>query len=186
MEQQMIPIYSTKTFTQVWESATSFLNEWKSCALYSSDLITDANINRTFYLLYARYGNSPIANRDVNQFKYKVWSILFQYAPSWQKELDIQVKLRGLDLDSDSIYTGSRVFYNHAYNPSTIPDTTDTEQLPYIDDQNTTNYKKSLLEGLSILDDLIKADVTENFLNRFKRLFKIVVASEYPVLYEAQ
>jgi hypothetical protein len=40
------------------------------------------NVSLVYYLLYARYGNNPIANRDENQFKFKIFSVIFQYGPT--------------------------------------------------------------------------------------------------------
>ena len=59
-----------------------------------------------YYLLYARYGNTPIANYDQTQWKYKMFSIIFQYGPTWEKRLGIQTTLRGLQV-SDLVDNGS-------------------------------------------------------------------------------
>ena len=59
-----------------------------------------------YYLLYARYGNTPIANYDQTQWKYKMFSIIFQYGPTWEKRLSIQDTLRGLQI-SDLVDNGS-------------------------------------------------------------------------------
>ena len=164
-----------------WDNAESFLKDWKSTFYYTSDntLITDVNIKLIWNLLYSRFANSPIANKDEDQFKNKVFATIFQYAPTWQKELDIQKKLRGMNLDSGDLFLGTKMIYNHAYNPSTEPSTASLEELTKIDDQNTTHYKKGVLEGLNYLDDLLKNDVTEAFMNRFKKLFKQFVTPDY-------
>ena len=164
-----------------WDNADSFLKDWKSTFYYISDntLITDVNIKLIWNLLYSRFANSPIANKDEDQFKNKVFAIIFQYAPTWQKELAIQKKLRGMDLDSGDLFLGTKMIYNHAYNPSTEPSTASLEELTKIDDQNTTHYKKGVLEGLNYLDDLLKNDVTEAFISKFKKLFKQFVTPDY-------
>ena len=164
-----------------WNNAESFLKDWKSTFYYTSDntLVTDDNIKLIWNLLYARFANSPIANKDDDQFKNKVFAIIFQYAPTWQKELAIQKKLRGMSLDSGDIFRGTGMIYNHSYNPSTAPSTSSLDELTTIDDQNTTHYKKGVLEGLNYLDDLLKNDVTEAFMNKFKKLFRQFVAPDY-------
>ena len=102
-----------------------------------------------------------------------------------QLKLKIQEKLRSLGLDSNSeIYKGSRAIYNHAFNPETTPKTGDIDELDYINEQNTTGYKKSVLEGLALLMDSLKNDVTDDYVNKFRKLFKIVVYPERTVLYE--
>ena len=88
------PKYETKTFCDVWEEAGDFLNDLDDSPF--SDVISTANQTLLYYLLYAKYGNSPIANRDENQFKYKVFGTIFQYGPTWEKRLSIQETLRGL------------------------------------------------------------------------------------------
>ncbi|MBO7716251.1 MAG: hypothetical protein J6S85_21985 [Methanobrevibacter sp.] len=173
--------FRTRKFCEIYPDANTFLNEWKGSGVYASGLVTDANIKTLYYLLYAKYGNSNIASSDENQFKYKVWGIIFQSGPSWEKRLSIQSTLRGLT-ESD-LLLGAKAIYNHAYNPSTTPSTGSDTELDYINEQNTTNYKKSKLEAYQILWELIKFDVTEEFLDRFKKLFLVIVMPEEPLLY---
>lgn len=175
----MIPQYSTITFTDVWEDVDSFKDDYTDNGIPVT--ISLASATTLFYLLYARYGNSPIANRDVTQFKYKMFSVIFQYGPTWEKELDIQSKLRGLT--DEQIRLGSKAIYNQALNPQTEPSTAALSELTYINQQNTTNYKKSPLEGYAILMELLKKDVTEEFINKFGRCFKKFVSNERPIIY---
>ena len=139
----MIPQYDTKLMTEVWEDAAGFLADYKSVGIPTT--ISDASATTLYYLLYAKYGNSPIANFDITQFKYKMFSIIFQFGPTWEKKLELQEKVRGLT--EAEIMTGAKAIYNSALNPSTPPT---TGELPYINAQNTTNYKKSKLEAYSL------------------------------------
>lgn len=175
----MLPRYDTVLFTDIWESAESFRTDIAS-SVFSSAL-SSANQTALFYLLYARYGNSPIANYDTEQFKMKVFSIIFQYGPTWEKRLDIQNKLRGLS--EDELMAGSRAIYNHAYNPSTDPSTSTLEELAMINDQNTTNYKRSKLEAYAQLWDLLETDITGEFIDRFAVCFKKFVSPERTFVY---
>ena len=101
---KMIPQYDTQLFTDVWSSASKFLVDYQNVGIPTT---IDANNARTlYYLLYARYGNTPIANYDVNQFKYKIFSIIFQYGPTWEKRLSVQQTLRDMQL-SDLIDNGA-------------------------------------------------------------------------------
>lgn len=189
----MIPQYSTMLFTDIYDDVDEFIADYKNNGIpyqitYVKDgnsvtvqTLSDTNISTLFYLLYARYGNSPLANRDVTQFKYKLFSIIFQYGPTWQKELDIQAQVRGLS--EDDIRTGSFAMYNQAVNPSTAPSTAASTELNYINGQNTTRYKKSKLEGYAILTELLKDDVTEKFLKKFGICFKKFVSNERPIIY---
>jgi len=181
-EDLMIPQYSTIKFTDVWEDVDDFKSDLADSP-FAGSLSTSSpdNVSILFYLLYARYGNNPIANLDITQWKFKVFSVIFQYGPTWQKRLDIQGKLRSLT-DAD-ILSGSKAIFNHAFNPSTAPSTGSLDELSYINDQSTSNYKKSKMDAYMQLWELLRTDVTEDFLNQFKKCFKIFVSSEQPLLY---
>ena len=174
------PIYNTMTFAEIFETSDKFLADWLANPLHVTS-ISDKDITNLYYLLYAKYGNSPIANMDVNQFKYKVFAIIFQYGPTWVKRLDIQDKLRSLT--EEELMLGTKAINNHAYNPSSDPSTSTLSELEYINEQNTTNYKRSKLEAYSSLINLLKSDVTEEFLRRFKVCFKVFASFENPLIY---
>lgn len=180
----MIPQYATTLFTDIWDNVASFKEDFADTPLAGTDdnpTLSDANLTTLFYLLYARYGNNPIANNDIEQWKFKVFSIIFQYGPTWQKRLDIQAKLRGLG--DEDVKVGAKSIYNHALNPSTQPSTGSTQELNYINEQNTSHYKRSLMDGYTELWSLLRTDITEDFLNQFKKCFKVFVSSERPLLF---
>lgn len=190
---EMKPQYSTMLFSDIWNTASDFLTDYTSAGVFTSPVVengvvvkagtklADENVTLLFYLLYSKYGNNPIANNDINQFKYKVYSIMFQYGPSWEKRLDIQEKLRALK--DEDIQKGSKAIYNTAMNPSTQPSTQTLEELTYINSQNTTNYKKSKMDAFAQLWELIDADVTGDFIAKFRVCFKQFVRPENPLLY---
>ena len=101
---EMFPQYDTKLMTEVWSSASEFLTDYQAAGIPTT--ISVQNATTLYYLLYARYGNTPIANYDENQWKYKMFSIIFQYGPTWEKRLNIQDTLRGLQI-SDLVDNGS-------------------------------------------------------------------------------
>ena len=107
------------------------------------------------------------------------------YGPAWAKRLSIQEELQKLSLEEGSdIYLGSGAIYNHALNPGTAPSTQTLTELPQINEQNTTKYRKSKLEGIANLAALLETDVSEEFLGKFRRLFIRVVAPDRPLIYE--
>lgn len=169
-------MYTTKTFAQIFEgdeetsSDEQFLGEWKESGLYSNGLISDDNVKLLFFLLYSRYGNSPIANLDENQFKYKCWANIFQYGPTWEKRLAIQAELRTLTLAEAA--KGASIINNHAFNPSATPSTATRDELPFINDQTTQKHEKGKVEAASMLWELLENDVTSEFINRFAGLFR--------------
>lgn len=101
---EMFPQYDTKLMTEVWSEASAFLTDYQNAGIPTT--ISNQNATTLYYLLYAKYGNTPIANYDENQWKYKMFSIIFQYGPTWEKRLDIQTTLRGLQI-SDLLDNGS-------------------------------------------------------------------------------
>lgn len=101
---EMFPQYDTKLMTEVWSEVSAFLTDYQNAGIPTT--ISNQNATTLYYLLYAKYGNTPIANYDENQWKYKMFSIIFQYGPTWEKRLDIQTTLRGLQI-SDLVDNGS-------------------------------------------------------------------------------
>lgn len=183
--------YNTKIFTDVWDEADGFKTEYKASGLYDAvttngvtnyhNSLKDANITLLYYMLYARYGNSPISNMDENQFKYKVFSIIFQYGGTWQKELELQDTLR--NLTEEQLMQGAKTIYNRAYGDAGAPGTQTLEEIEFVNEQNTSNFKKNKLGAYAELLSLLKTNVSDVFLNRFKVCFKKFVAPEFPVLY---
>ena len=175
---------STKTFVQEFKTYNDFLYYYLNCGIPTT-IAYDVEANNSslktlYYLLYAKYGNSFITNWDENQWRYKVFSIIFQYGPTWEKRLDLQDKIR--NLSDEDLLKGAKAVYNHAFNPSDEP--VDTE-LNYINEQNTTNYKKSKMDAYTQLWGLLVTDVTEQFISRFSELFKKVIAP-YTYIYESE
>ena len=167
-------------FSVVWNDEDSFKNDYKNSQFYDAETINgvtnyhnsldDKSIKTLFYLLYAKYGNNTIANSDLTQFKYKIFSVIFQYGPTWQKDIEVQDKLR--NLSDDDIIKGGKTIYNHAFNDAGSPSTGALEEITYINEQNTQNYKKSKLTSYNELMLLLHTNVTETFINRFKYCFK--------------
>lgn len=179
MQSRLYGSYRQRTFSEIFPSVDKFIDEFMASPFSSA--INDSSRRILYYMLYANYGNSPISNSDENQFKYRVWSTIYMYGPTWEKRLEIQDKLR--KLSEDELLKGGKAIYNHAFNPGTAPTTSDLEELDYINDQNTTNYKKSKLEGYAILMELLKTDVSRDFINKFKPMFLKFVQPEYPLWY---
>lgn len=172
-----IPRYDTKLFTEVWDEASKFKTDFLASPFAGAISATNPdNITILYYLLYAKYGNNPIANFDEEQFKYKVYSVIYSYGPAWEKRLDIQDKLR--KLSEDDLRLGSKAIYNQALNPSEAPGTGTLDELGYINAQNTSNFKRGKLEGYSLLWDLLATDVTTEFVNKFNICFSKVVRPE--------
>jgi hypothetical protein len=172
--------FRSRTFSDIYGEFETFKEDYINNGIPANTL-SDTNLTTLYYLLYARYGNSCIASSDEHQFRYKLMSTIFMYGPAWQKKLEIQHALVGMDIDE--AIKGTTAIYNQALNPSQAPSTQTLEELDYINAQNTTKYKKSKIEGYAALYALIATDVTEDFISRFKKLFITVVEPELPLWY---
>lgn len=181
---ELRPEYSTKTFAQVYSSYEKFKEDYDALITLVSggvQSLTEANVQATFYLLFARYGNNPIVNFDITQFKMKLMSVIATYGPVWEKKKAIQKSLR--DLTEAELLQGAKQIYNHAFNPSTEPSTQELEELTHINDQNVTNNKKAKMEAYSILWANLHVDATDEYLNKFKNCFSRFVGDQCPILF---
>ena len=171
--------YRTRKFADIWPSADAFIQDYQASAIPQKLKVDDART--LYYLLYARYGNSSIANSDENQFKYKIFSTIYIGGATWAKKQEIQDKLRAMT--EDEILAGTKAINNHAYNPQTAPTTDTVDELEYINEQNTTKYKKSKLDGYALLWAILNDGVTERFLREFRYHFLVVVEPQVPLWY---
>lgn len=167
-------------FCDIWPTYESFYDSSLEIKI-PTNFQKSSSLEILYYLLYSEYGNSTVASSDTNRFKYALFRVIFMYGPSWEKRLEIQSRLR--ELTEDEILRGSKAIYNHSYNPSTDPSTATMEELTTINEQNTTNYKRSVIEGYANLDDILRNDVTGEFLRQFRKLFLTVVEPERPLRY---
>lgn len=106
------------------------------------------------------------------------------YGPTWEKRLEVQKAVR--DMDLDELQKSSVAIYNHSFNPSSTPSTQTLEELDTINDQNVTKHKRSKTDAYALLLSLLETDVTEEFINKFKKLFLLVVSPELPLWYETE
>lgn len=182
------------TFSQLWDTTEKFIQAYKDSGLPQTytlsdgkigNYLTDDDLELIYVLLCGRFADSVIKPYNTfGAFQIRFMSRVWQHAPAWKKELEIQNELRGMSLkDGSPIYEGSKALYNSAMNPGTAPGTGTGEELNFINSQNVTKYKKSKLEGLAILNDLMKRDVTEQFLRRFDDFFKTIIYTGRDLLY---
>lgn len=175
----LFPLYNTPLFTDVYSEVDSFLEDMNNCGIPAK--LQSDKATTLFYLLYARYGNSPIANTDVEQFKYKLFSVIFQYGPTWAKKLEIQDSLNALKLE-DIVIAGKQIS-NHAYNPSTAPSNATLDELTHINEQNVQTQKRNTIDAYRNLWSMLNDKLTDEFLDKFEYLFKAFVLPENPILF---
>ena len=168
-------MYNTQTFSQIYPDFESFKdtfdNDFDS---YAKDVISADSLETLYWLLYARYCDNPITNYSVNNFKAKIVAITFQKGPSWEKRLEIQDTIRSLT--EDDLLTGARTLFNNASHDERAPGTDTSEELSYINVQNVTKQKRSKLDAYSYLQDILRTDVTEEFIRSYAKLFSKFVS----------
>ena len=189
----MKPMYDTNLFCEIWDSSDKFLADYNNTGTEFTNqvppTISQENALMTYLLLFSRYGNNPIANYDVNQFKNKIFTIIWQYGPAWEKRLSMQEDIRNLTLQE--IMTGTKTDWssegtqsqnnsgtdttinNHAYNPSTAPTTQTTNELDYIDQQQVA--KGSNTSTISGTDSKTTGQVvTKSKMDAYAQLWDLV------------
>ena len=186
--------YRTRTFADIFPSFEEFERAYLASKLVipftpeydplDKQATAGLTLSQLYYMLYAHYGNSHIAYSDENQFKYYLYTLIYQYGPTVIRKREIRSAL--LKLSDDQLAEGGKAIYNSALNPSTAPSTSTLEELLTINSQNTTNYKKSKVEGLTTFLSIIDEDPIDAFIHRFKQLFIQVLAPDYPLLYKTE
>lgn len=182
--------FDNVTFSDLWSTKESFIESYKEIGFPQTfeggSYVTDDDLGLIWLLLIGRFADSTIMSYNTyGAFQVRFMSRVWQYAPAWKKELDIQNKLRSMSLEDNSpIFEGSKAIYNSALNPGTQPSTNTDDELNFLNQQNVTKHRRSKLEGLSLLNDLLKKDVTEVFLRRFDDLFKTIVYTGRNLEYE--
>lgn len=175
--------YRTRTFSEIWPEVTDFLTDYNAGQIPVTIKETDSLTPTTlYYLLYAKYGNSHIASMDEQQFKFKLLSEIWLYAPAVNKKREIQQKL--INLTDDELIKGSQLISNIASNPSSEPSSDSLEALTYINEQHTNTNVRGKLDAYANLYEILKQDIINTFLSKFKHLFITIVEPEMPLLYE--
>lgn len=175
-----LPAYNTKLFCDIWEDANSFVTDIKSTPIYDSE-VTDAQLELIFYLLFQKYGNNPIAFFDDSQFKLKISTIIYAYGPTYFKKADIQKAIRALDLDE--LRDGFKNIQNRALNDATEPNNDTDEELAYINEQIINKGKRSSIDAYAYVWGILRNNLVDEFLNKFKSLFCRVVDSQRVIIY---
>lgn len=171
--------YNTLLFTDVWDEASKFVKDYNASGIPTT--ISVANAMTLYYLLYARYGNTPISAMDEYQWKTRVFSIIFQYGPTWEKKLEIQQAVRTLTIND--LKKGATTIYNKALNPASAPSDQTLEEINYINEQNVSKVQKNDSQAYAEWMSLLEEDVTGYFLRKFDGCFKKIVRPEKTLEY---
>lgn len=171
MNEELVDRYQ---FRDIFPNYTTFKAKWDDSAFaVTTSQVSADNQKIVFASLFGRYANSTIASIDLERFEVQFFSILWQNVFAWQKKLAIQTSINGMSA-SDVEIRDTTVF-NTAANPSTTPATSAFIALTKIDAQNAQQTKRNPLVGWAQLRELIEADFTNQFLDKFKKLFIVIV-----------
>lgn len=173
--------FRTRSFSQIFPNPEDFVN---SVANSGINVLETESLTVLYFLLLARFKNWTIANSDESQFKYKMYSTIYMYGPTWEKRINIQKALR--DMSEQELMTGAISIYNKAHAPETAPSTLDTEELDFVSDQNVNKYTRSKLDAYEYLYDVLKVDVSKSFIDRFTKLFNPFGQSQLPLYYDVE
>lgn len=176
----LAPEYNVLTFNDVFESAESLQDFCSDSGLLEAE-IPSSFIEKLWFMLYAKYGNDPIAGADENQWKYRLLMKINAYTPTFLKKEEIQKALRALSIDD--LREGYKSIFNHAINPSTTPSTDNTEELPYISDQNVNKTKKNKADAYLSLWEILRSNLWEEYISRFSSLFSKIASTGVRVVY---
>ena len=137
-------------------------------------MATNGTMTTLYYLLWARYASSHIRSDYPQQWKMKIMMTVFEYGPTWSKRLEIQEKVR--NMSDEEIQKGTIMTYNTAMNPDGAPTTDTWDTLKGINSQNKNLYQRGKLDSYAYIDQILKTDVTRDFLEKFKKFFDIMAA----------
>ena len=137
-------------------------------------MATNGTMTTLYYLLWARYASSHIRSDYPQQWKMKVMMTVFEYGPTWSKRLEIQEKVR--NMSDEEIQKGTIMTYNSAMNPDGAPTTDTWDTLKGINSQNKNLYQRGKLDSYAYIDQILRTDVTREFVEKFKKFFDIMAA----------
>ena len=177
----MLPRYNTKLFSDIFPDFATFSAAFDGFGGYAKNCISETSLKTLFGLLYARYGNNPIVNYTEDIFISKIVANTFQKGPTWERKLALQATLR--NLSDDDLLAGARTIFNRAEHPENSPSTNTDTELTYINSQDVSKQRRSKLDAYSYLMDVLKFDVTEDFIKSYSVYFSKFVSPNVSRIY---
>lgn len=173
----MIGYYSTESFSDRFSNYQEFKRKYDESPM-EDRLIHDEGygayqLDTIYALLASRYWADHMKSNNGDMFELRLFQIIWQHGPKWQRDMKLYDKVRNLTEDEMSI--GSKSIHNHAQHPDTAPDNDSVKALPFIDSQNVTTYIKSPRDRNIDILELENSEITENFISRFSILFRDIL-----------
>lgn len=177
--EQLAPEFNRPSFREIFPDVDTFYNCLAETEAVDSEL-TEDNLKKLYYMLIAKYGNTPIRKADGEEWLYDLIFTINAHYPTFLKKDEIQRQLRALNLDD--LRDGTKSIFNHAYNPSQTPSTGTSDEIPYVNEQNVNKLKKNKADALSSLWEILHTNIMDEFIKKFKNLFsKILTTTNHPV-----
>ena len=79
-------------------------------------------------------------------------------------------------MSDEEIQKGTIMTYNSAMNPDGAPTTDTWDTLQGINSQNKSLYQRGKLDSYAYIDQILKTDVTREFVEKFKKFFDIMAS----------
>ena len=173
------PNKESTDYYATYEQFKSYYNEYAPL-IKTNILLDEEHIRRTFYLLYAEYGNSKACGSgyDLTQWLLRLFNIMIDKGEVWQVKDNIQNELKSLDLNSNILLEGDKTILNIALHPNQPPSTSTLTELDHINQQNTSNKKRGKLEGLSTLWGILRTDLNKIYIRQFSVLFSKIAMND--------
>ena len=179
----MLPMYNTKIFSDIFPTFNDFKKVFDDdFDSYAKDCISATSLKTLYWLIYAKYANSPISNYNEKQFKSQIVAITYEKAPTWERKLALQKTLRELT-DAD-LLQGARTILNRALHPDSAPGTDTDTELNYISAQDVSKHRRSKIDAYSYLQDVLKNDVSSELIRSYAKLFSRFVGPTITRIYE--
>lgn len=176
-----ITINKNLLFSDVWDTPESFISDFRASGLNVAT-ITDTNLNVLYCQLFARHGSDHIRSNNSNQWKYKVFAIIFNKGPKWQAALAKQTELQNLT-DEELTFLG-RTITNQSGNTTVVNEggTITEDALDTVDKQDVNITRGNKLVAIRAFIDSLQ-DVSSAFISEFDQLFSRVVFAPNTNLY---
>lgn len=171
-----------KIFNDVYATSADLKSDFDSRGFETMGFPADFPWALFYSLIYGRHGNATIISPDskLEAWKTRFDSILWQFGPYWMREVSIQQSLR--DLSEEDLLKGSLVVSSNAMNPAAKPSQTfeglDVPKVDTIQQQATSQSRRSKMDAYAALSSLLRTDVTESFLRRFDALFRNIYSND--------
>lgn len=182
-DQELFTASWTKNLSDIFPDYESFLETYTGSGL--PNRFKDLDFLKTIYfVLMGEYAASSIAAMSEDLFRVRFLTLVHSYGPQLERELQIQDDL--LKMSTEELMVSSKAVYNTALNPSEAPSTDTIDELPYINQQNTTKHVRSKLDAYMMLEELLNDNLIKDFIKRFDHLFVRVLRTNNPLYYRTE